>query len=345
MAKYPNLDRHKIPYAISLTDAFVRYLMEVAEVRPFLEQHLGSPLEVSLLRKAQVRAITASNQIEGNHLQENEVTAILNGKRVAGSEKDLTEVQNYHEALDYVEQLAKERRKFSKNDFCDVQKLVTKGVIKKEQMGRIRTIPVSIVNAATGKKISECPEPHALSGLMDDLWKWLDDTQGTNPFARAFAFHFIAVSIHPFADGNGRTVRLIQHMLLLKDGQEIARFIPSETAIMRHRDRYYSAIRQSMGLQSLNPIVEFLAECFASSAQEVIEEGRALLKEGANRPEGRRKKILLLARKKRDFSIHEILEAIPDVPRRTVERDLKTLVIEKKLKPIGEKKGRRYKLV
>ena len=40
-----------------------------------------------------------------------------------------------------------------------------------------------------------------------------------DPFLRAFAFHYIAVAIHPFADGNGRTVRLTQHLLLLRGGQ------------------------------------------------------------------------------------------------------------------------------
>jgi hypothetical protein len=74
---------------------------------------------------------------------------------------------------------------------------------------------VSIINASTGEKIDECPQPHELKDLLDDLWRWLDDTKNMSPFARAFAFHFIAVSIHPFADGNGRTVRLMQHLLLL----------------------------------------------------------------------------------------------------------------------------------
>jgi len=49
-----------------------------------------------------------------------------------------------------------------------------------DQCGRIRTIPVSIVNAATGEKMDDCPEPHALKELLDDLWRWLKDTEGTN---------------------------------------------------------------------------------------------------------------------------------------------------------------------
>jgi hypothetical protein len=71
---------------------------------------------------------------------------------------------------------------------CDLQKLVTKGLIEERQRGRVRTIPVSIVNAATGEKIDECPQPHELKDLLDDLWRWVEDTKDMNPFARAFAF-------------------------------------------------------------------------------------------------------------------------------------------------------------
>jgi hypothetical protein len=108
-------------------------------------------------------------------------------------------------------------------------------------------------------------------------------------------------------------------MLLLKDGEDIARFVPSETAIMQQRDRYYSVIRQSQGLNSVAPMLEFLAECFATSAQEVVQEGKTLLRSSvSNKPEGRQKKILAFARKKTEFSIQQILGELPDVTRRTI---------------------------
>jgi len=95
-------------------------------------------------------------------------------------------------------------------------------VIDPKQSGRIRTIDVSIVDQSTNKEIEKCPEPHRLPYLMENLWEWLRETEGENPYARAFGFYLMAVSIHPFADGNGRTVRLFQHLLLLKQGEETA---------------------------------------------------------------------------------------------------------------------------
>lgn len=344
-SRYLHLSRLKIPHEVVHTNTLVKSLMRIAETKPFLDEYLGTPQEVKLLRKAKVRAITYSNQIEGNHLGESEVTAILQGKRVAGSKKDLKEVLNYHEALGYVDRLIEDSRPLKIADMCDLQKLVTQGMIEEKQCGRIRTVPVSIVNATTGRKIDECPQPHDLKDLLEDLWRWLDDTKDLNPFTRAFAFHFIAVSIHPFADGNGRTVRLMQHLLLLLGGQRLARLVPSETTIMRGRDRYYTAIRQSRSLESLHPILEFLAECFAVSAEEVATEGRKLLRESAGKtPEARHRKILTHAKKQDEFSIQDVVEWMPEVPRRTVERDLATLLKKRALKAKGKSKARIYSI-
>jgi Fic family protein len=344
-SRYPHLCRLKIPHVVVHTDTLVKSLMRIAETKPFLDQSLGTAQQVKLLRKAKVRAITYSNQIEGNDLSESEVTAVLKGQRVAGSKKDIMEVQNYHQALDYVEGLIESSRPLRLADMCDLQKLVTQGLIEEKQSGRVRSIPVSIVNAATGEKIDECPQPHELKDLLDDLWRWLDDTKNMSPFSRAFAFHFIAVSIHPFADGNGRTVRLMQHLLLLAGGQQIAKFVPCETAIMRSRDRYYAAIRQSRSLESLHPILEFLAECFAVSAEEVVDEGRKLLRENAGKtPKVRHRKILAHAKKKAEFSIQDVIAWMPDVPLRTVERDVAMLVKKRALKSKGQSKARIYSL-
>jgi Fic family protein len=340
---YPSLEHHRIPTEIVHTDALVASLMRIAETKPFVDEYLGSPQEVKLLRKAKIRAVTYSNQIEGNALGESEVTAVLQGKRVAGLPKDVKEVQNYHTALDYAERLAEDQRLVKQSDMCDLQRLVTQGLIAEGQCGRIRTIPVSIVNAASGETIDDCPEPHALKELLDDLWRWLQDTEGTNAFARAFAFHFICVSIHPFADGNGRTVRLMQHLLILRDGQRLARFVPSETVIMRNRDRYYAAIRQSRALGKLHPILEFLAECFAVAAEEVVDDGRRLLRASAGRtPAARHQKILAHAKKCDEFSMQDVVRWLPNVPRRTLERDLASLVASGELKAKGERKGRVY---
>lgn len=180
------------------------------------------------------------------------------------------------------------------------------------------------------------PEPHFLNELLNDLWKWVEDNSETNPFIKAFAFHYLAVAIHPFADGNGRTMRLMQHLLLLRGGENLARFVPSETTIMATRDRYYSSIRQCKTLNSLNPIIEYLAECFAVSAEQAIQDSKRLVRKSLDKkPEARRQKILSFAKQKKEFKTQDILKVFTDVPQRTVERDIQNLVKEKKIESAG----------
>ncbi len=344
MSKYPALSQHKIPYKFEYTNKLVKLLMRISKTKPYIEEYLGQPLEVQLLRQAKILAITYSNQIEGNKLEERGVTRALGDKKFDPENKDILEVRNYSDAIEYVEDLALEKSKLKIRDVCDIQKLITKDLLSdKKQWGNIRTIKVDIVDANTGQKIDDVPEPHFLNELLTDLWKWLEDNSDLDPFVKAFAFHYIAVAIHPFADGNGRTMRLMQHLLLLKNGEQIARFVPSETAIMKTRDRYYSSIRQCKTLGSMNPIIEYLAECFAVSAEQVIESSKKLVKKSLDRkPKARKEKILSLSKQKKQFSIQDVLKILPDVPRRTVERDLENLVNEKKIKAKGDKRARVY---
>lgn len=344
MSKYPAFDRHKIPYQFEYSEKIVHLLMRIAATRPYIEQYLGNPLEVQLLRQAKILAITYSNQIEGNKLEERGVTKALEAGEDQAPDQDVIEVRNYSDALDYVETLANEKKKLKIADMCDIQKLITKDRLSdKKQWGHVRTMKVDIVDANTGKKIDDVPEPHFLNDLLADLWQWLQDQSNTNPFVRAFSFHYLAVTIHPFAEGNGRTMRLMQHLLLLKGGEQIAKFVPSETAIMATRDRYYSTIRQCKALGSINPIVEYLAECFAISAENVVEGSKKLVRKSLDRkPEARREKIMSLSSRKKEFGIQDVLALLDGVPRRTVERDLENLVSEKKLKAKGEKRSRVY---
>ncbi len=119
--------------------------------------------------------------------------------------------------------------------------------------------------------------------------------------------------------------------------------MPSETAIMATRDRYYSSIRQCKSLGTLNPIIEYLAECFAVSAEQVIAEGKILVKKSVDRkPDARREKIISFIKQKKEITLQDILNLLPDVPRRTVQRDLESLVKDKKIKAKGANKVRIY---
>ncbi|MCC7406234.1 MAG: Fic family protein [Bdellovibrionales bacterium] len=344
MGKYKAFRKHRIPHEFSYSERLVHFLLMIAETKPYIEENLAKPLALQLLRQAKIRAITFSNQIEGNPLGEGKVTKALENQTSREDENQFVrDVLNYGDALDYAVQLAKAKRPLTTKDLCDIQKLITSGVLQAEHVGVIRKIPVSIGDASTGVQLDSCPDPEHLPALLEDLWQWVEDHHDANAFARAFAFHYLFVAIHPFADGNGRTVRIMQHLLLLKSGETIAQFVPSESAIMQTRAQYYSTIRQCKILGTLNPFLEYLAECFALAAENVVYERKTLLLQSADRkPEARREKIISLGQQRKALTIQDVLVILPDIPRRTLERDLEALVRDGKLKAKGEKKARVY---
>jgi Fic family protein len=93
MAKYSALDRHRIPWTFQYTDKLVNQLMRIAATKPYIEQYLGQPLEVQLLRQAKILAITYSNQIEGNKLEERGVTKALENTKTKTAEKILSKYE------------------------------------------------------------------------------------------------------------------------------------------------------------------------------------------------------------------------------------------------------------
>lgn len=172
--------------------------MRITECRPFFIEYLSKPLQVSLLRNEKVRAITYSNQIEGNTLNEEQFSKLVAKKKKELNDTEVLEVQNYADVLDYGEKLAIHSRPLKISDFCDIQRPIPDGLIRKGQLGRLRKIPVSIVNTTTGDIIGSCPESHNLKDAMEELWKWLDDTGEVNPFLRSLFYLFILKIFHSF---------------------------------------------------------------------------------------------------------------------------------------------------
>ena len=126
MPNFSQLARLEIPFELRLTSKFVDSLMRIAAARPFLDEILSTPLKLELLRQAEIRAITYSNQIEGNQLEERAVTALLGKGSKIAADKDEQETLNYRDALKYCSRLSKEKNLPSIQDYCDIQKLVTK---------------------------------------------------------------------------------------------------------------------------------------------------------------------------------------------------------------------------
>ncbi len=196
------------------------------------KQRLDSfrPLPQELIKNLdewfKVELTYTSNAIEGNTLTRAETALVIEkGITVQGkSLKEHLEATNHVEALEYVQTLVgKKRQAISENDILEIHKLIL-SKIEAESAGRYRTQHARLTESDV-----VLPNPVKIPDLMQEFISWLVEDNPDHIAKIAADAHYKLVSIHPFADGNGRTSRLLMNLLLMQSG-----FPP---AIIRKEDR------------------------------------------------------------------------------------------------------------
>lgn len=203
------------------------------------------------LRKTnQIKTITGTLQIEGNTLSEAQVSAILEGKRVLGSPRELAEVQGAIKAYEQLAQLDP----YTTDDLCTAHHWLMGDILK--QAGHFRTQAVGIHQGE--KVIHVAPPANRVAGLMADLLHWLKHSDD-HPLISSSVFHYEFEFIHPFMDGNGRMGRLWQ-TLLLSRWRPIFQFLPLESIIREHQQAYYQALAQADHDANANAFIHFMLD-------------------------------------------------------------------------------------
>ena len=177
-----------------------------------------------------------SNSIEGNTLTLQETKMVIeDGLTIRGkSLREHFEAVNHHEAIELVEQLAAKQYVMKAVDILNVHALVLQKS-EREYAGRYRNAGVRISGANFAP-----PNALKVDDLMDDLIHWVNDETNTlDTVIKAAIFHHRFVWIHPFFDGNGRTVRLMFNLLLMKAG------FPPAIILKNDRKKYYDALNKA----------------------------------------------------------------------------------------------------
>lgn len=188
-----------------------------------------------LRKQNQIKTIHSSLSIEGNILSEEQITSIIENKRVVGHEKDIKEVLN---ALEVYKEL-KNFRYNSEKDFLKAHKLLMNGLVL--YPGKYRTKGVGIVK---GAKVEHIAPPFSnLKYLMNELFQYLKDKSELT-LIKSCIFHYEMEFIHPFMDGNGRMGRLWQTSILMSE-YPLFEFLPFETLISKNQNDYYNALSTS----------------------------------------------------------------------------------------------------
>lgn len=208
------------------------------EKKALLEK--GRPLPNSALQRIKeditVEWTYNSNSIEGNTLSLRETKMVLEeGITVKGkSLREHFEVYNHKKAIDYLQTLVNANYKMTGGDILSLHGFVMRS-IEDEFAGRIRNGGVRIIGANFIP-----PNAAKVSGLFDELINFTNtNPHKFNDILLATIFHHRFVWIHPFFDGNGRTVRLAMNLLLMRKG------FPPAVILKNDRAKYYDALNQA----------------------------------------------------------------------------------------------------
>jgi len=204
--------------------------------------------DLRLHRINRIKTIQGSLAIEGNTLNTDQITAILEGKPVVAPINEVQEVRNAIKAYQLIDSLNPN----SMDDLLKAHLTTEAGLI--DDAGRFRTKDVGV---ASGEDIIHyAPPAERVPQLMKDLYDWLQETE-EHPLIKSCVFHYEFEFIHPFSDGNGRTGRLWQTLILSK-WREIFKNIPIENIVYKYRKEYYHAIAVSGGESGCTPFIEFI---------------------------------------------------------------------------------------
>lgn len=245
------------PYTPPFTVS-ARAISLVAEISAMIERYairLERQDSLRLRRANKIKTIHSSLAIEGNTLSENQVSDLLDGKRVVAPLRQIQEVKNAIAIYDILADL----NPYNGNDLLRAHATLMSAL--DERAGKYRQGGVGVF---AGKQcIHMAPPADRVPSLMSDLLSWLQNAED-HLLIRSCVFHYEFEFIHPFADGNGRMGRLWQSLIL---GQLHEAFLalPVESMVHDNQHAYYEAINESTKGADCGIFIDFmLTEIHAS---------------------------------------------------------------------------------
>ncbi len=264
-----------------------------------------------LRKQNRIKTITGTLAIEGNTLTEAQITAIVDGKPVLGSVRELAEVKG---AIAAYEALPG----YQPAKLDDL--LAAHGVMMGDILtnaGKFRTKAVGIHKGTAVHHVA--PPAHQVSGLMADLIHWLAQAKD-HPLITSSVFHYEFEFIHPFSDGNGRMGRLWQ-TLILSQWHPLFLSLPLESVIKDHQQRYYQALEEADQQTDSSPFIHFMLWAIAETLRQ-----NAPVNATANAPENIPVDVNGL---KTPEAILTLLTANPDMTRQqlanVIGKDIRTI--------------------
>ncbi len=309
----------------SMTDEITNLVIEIAELTGAMTVSEQLSKNPKLRRDNRIKSIHSSLAIEQNTLTEEQVSDVIDGRRVLGPPQDIREVQNAYEAYEIMSKL----NPYSVKDLLKAHKIMMEGLVKEAGVFRSKGAGVY-----AGEQLIHAGTPaNYVPDLVGQLFEWLRESK-LHPLVKGCIFHYEFEFIHPFADGNGRTGRL-WHTLILAKWQEFFLWIPIETIIHERQDDYYKALNASNTDGESTRFVQFMLELIRDLLKKLSHNGVM------NKAKSLDEKLLDLLKEDGNQSAAGLAEIVGSSPR-TVQRALRRLMDDGKIEHVGSNRFGHY---
>ena len=280
-----------------------------------------------LRKQNRIKTIHSSLKIEGNTLTEEQITALLENRRVIGPKKDVIEVLNTIKIYENLHEYKPSNQK----SFLKAHRNLMKGLI--ESCGKYRNQSVGIVK---GSKVEHLAPPHEnVPHLMKDLFDYLKKSDEIE-LIKSCVFHYEMEFIHPFLDGNGRMGRLWQTLILMEK-YPLFEFLPFETLISNDQEKYYKALAESDKSGTSTKFIEYMLSIIDVSINELLNFNNRTLNE-TDRLE------YFVSLNKSEFTRKNYMDVFKNISSATASRDLKKGTKLGLFEKFGEKNKTMYRL-
>jgi len=281
-----------------------------------------------LRKQNKIKTIQATLAIEGNTLTLDQVSAVLEGKKVLGPKNEIIEVKNTIELYDRLSKY----KYYSVNDFLASHKTLMKNLI--DTNGNFRSKNVGVLK---GTKVSHlAPKPRLVPELVENLLSWSKKETELHLLILSSVLHYEIEFIHPFEDGNGRIGRFWQTLTLSKL-HSIFSYLPIESLIKDNQQQYYDTLEACDKQGESTSFIEFMLGLIHQSLKDFSKDLIGITHTSMDR--------LNLAKDhfiKEKFSRKDYMGFFKTISSATASRDLKEGIDLKILKKTGSTNQTRY---
>jgi Fic family protein len=288
--------------------------------------------------------------LEGNKLTIDDTENIIKGFEVKTARvRDVKEIINYRNAIGKVS--GDTEKVFTIGFIFSIHKILGQGALPDKMLGAFRKKNAVIISSQSGEVVFDPPPASDIASEMDELLEWENSSlESIHPLLKAGIIHYELVRIHPFADLNGRTARVMATWSLYRDGFDVNRFFSLEEYYDQNPKAYYDALDSANEGDLTNWLEYFvygLASEFEIVKQKIIrlsKDRNFKTKVGQVALNDRQIRIIDLIETNEEFTNQDFSKYFKDVSDDTILRDLKDLMSKKVIIKKGKTKAARYLL-